>query len=242
MSRVTAAVQRGQAGDQTGAREALEALWEEVGQRGGDAFHRCVIAHFLADVQDDERDELVWDERALAAVAGVTDERAQEYDGSLQVRGFMPSLYLSLADDHRRLGDADRAHEFLGMARTVVDALGDDAYGELVRGGLEKIDRALTDGSTDPLPGQRRRRAVRKLPSARVRSPRPQRQAPAGPRDERPGPCRRTWGINADVFPEILDLHVGHRRDRRRRDATGPARSGVALDRPDITLLATDLA
>jgi hypothetical protein len=153
MSRVTAAVQSGQAGNRTTAQEDLEALWTEVEQRGGDAFHRCVIAHFLADLQDDERDELMWDERALAAVADVTDERAQEYHESLQVRGFMPSLYLSLADDHRRLGDMGRAHEFLGKARTVSDALGDDAYGELVRGGLEKISRALTDGSTDPLPG-----------------------------------------------------------------------------------------
>ncbi|OZM80357.1 hypothetical protein [Pseudonocardia sp. MH-G8] len=152
MNRVTAAVQSGQAGDRTTARESLEAIWTEVEQGGGDAFHRCVIAHFLADLQDDDRAELMWDERALAAVASVTDERAQEYDESLQVRGFMPSLYLSLADDHRRLGDADRAHEFLGKARTVSDALGDDAYGELVRSGLEKIGRALTDGSTDRLP------------------------------------------------------------------------------------------
>ncbi|TWF77769.1 hypothetical protein FHX44_113684 [Pseudonocardia hierapolitana] len=152
MNRVTAAVQSGQAGDRTTAREDLEAIWAEVEQRGGDAFHRCVIAHFLADLQDDDRDELMWDERALAAVAGVTDERAQEYHESLQVRGFMPSLYLSLADDHRRLGDAERAHEYLSKARTVSDALGDDAYGELVRSGLGKISRALTDGSTGRLP------------------------------------------------------------------------------------------
>ncbi|MHA6624304.1 hypothetical protein ACU61A_02725 [Pseudonocardia sichuanensis] len=152
MNRVTAAVQRGRTGDRTTARADLEAIWTEVGQRGGDAFHRCVVAHFLADLQDDDRDELMWDERALAAVSGVTDERAQEYDGSLRVRGFMPSLYLSLADDHRRLGDPDRAHEFLGKARSVSDALGDDGYGELVRSALEKISRALADGSTDRLP------------------------------------------------------------------------------------------
>ena len=81
-------------------------MWAEVEQGEGDDFHRCVIAHFMADLQEDERDELMWDERALAAVDGVSDERAQEYHPSLQVRGFMPSLYLSLADDHRRLGDA----------------------------------------------------------------------------------------------------------------------------------------
>jgi hypothetical protein len=83
----------------------------------------------------------------------VTDARAQEYDGSLRVRGFLPSLYLSLADDHRRLGAADRARGFLGEARDVIDALGDEAYGALVRSGMEKIGRALADGSTEPLPG-----------------------------------------------------------------------------------------
>ncbi len=152
MARVTAAVERGRAGEQAAARQELEAMWAEVERGGGDDFHRCVIAHFAADLQDDERDELMWDERALAAVDGVSDERAQEFDASLQVRGFMPSLYLSLADDHRRLGDANRAHDFLGKARATVDALGDDAYGDLVRGALDKVSRALAEGSTERLP------------------------------------------------------------------------------------------
>jgi hypothetical protein len=152
MDRVTAAVRRGAAGDRAAARRELEACWTEVGSTGGDAFHRCVIAHFLADLQDDVRDELAWDERALAAVAEVTDERAQAFHPSLSVRGFMPSLYLSLADDHRRLGDADRAHDFLGRASATIDALTDDAYGALVRSGLEHVGRALAGGSTDRLP------------------------------------------------------------------------------------------
>jgi hypothetical protein len=153
MVRVTAAVQRGQNGERATARQELEAIWAEVERSGGDAFHRCVIAHFTADLQEDDRQELMWDERALAAVDGVTDERAQEFDQSLEVRGFMPSLYGSLADDHRRLGDAIRAHEFLGKARATSDALGDDAYGDLVRAVLDKVSRALEDGSTERLPG-----------------------------------------------------------------------------------------
>ena len=152
MSRVTAAVQRGQAGERGTARQDLEAMWAEVERGVGDDFHRCVIAHFLADLQDDDRDELMWDERALVAVGGVSDERAQEFHGSLHVRGFMPSLYLSLADDHRRLGDANGAHNFLGLARDTIDALGDDAYGALVRSGLENVSRALAEGSTARLP------------------------------------------------------------------------------------------
>ncbi|GLY47781.1 hypothetical protein [Lentzea sp. NBRC 102530] len=152
MARVTATVQRGRAGERVAAREELESMWAEVEHGGGDDFHRCVIAHFLADLQDDQRDELAWDERALAAVRGVSDERAQRFDQSLQVRGFMPSLYLSLADDHRRLGDAARAREFLEKARAVSDALGEDAYGALVKGILDKLERAVAEGSTEPLP------------------------------------------------------------------------------------------
>ena len=79
-------------------------------------------------------------------VGGVSDERAQHF------RGFLPSLYLSLADDHRRLGDANRAHEFLHEARAASDALGDDAYGELIRGAMDEVGRALAEGSTEPLP------------------------------------------------------------------------------------------
>lgn len=149
IARVTAAVQRGRDGQREDARRELETMWAEAAD---DALHRCMIAHFLADLQDDARAELQWDERALAAVAEVTDERAREYDGPLRVEGFLPSLHASLADDHRRLGDAVRARGFLAEARAAADALGDDAYGDLVRGAMEKIGRALDEGSTAPLP------------------------------------------------------------------------------------------
>jgi hypothetical protein len=87
IARVTSAVQRGRAGGRATARQELEAMWAEVERGGGDDFHRCVIAHFLADLQEDGRDELMWDERALVAVDGVSDERAQEFHESLRVRG-----------------------------------------------------------------------------------------------------------------------------------------------------------
>lgn len=122
----------------------------------------CVIAHFLADLQDDDHAELMWDERALAAVDGVTDERAQEFDPSLQVRTFMPALYGSLADDHRRWGDPDRARYFLDRAWSGSGALSADPYGELVRSVLEMVGRALAEGSTDRLRSRWRCRAARR--------------------------------------------------------------------------------
>lgn len=90
------------------ARELLAALWDEIGPTG-DALHRCTLAHYLADLQDTTEAELAWDERALAAVSDLTDERAQRYLSSLQVQALLPSLYLTLADCHRRLGNVGPA-------------------------------------------------------------------------------------------------------------------------------------
>lgn len=142
LARIAAAVERGRSGERVAARAALEELWEEIGD---DAFHRCVLAHFLADLQDDDHSELHWDELALEAAAAVTG------DASSQVRGFLPSLYASVADDHRRLGDAALAREFLDRARSAADVLGDDPYGMVVKGAMEKIAAALDEGSTERL-------------------------------------------------------------------------------------------
>ncbi|MGK5685137.1 hypothetical protein [Actinoplanes sp. URMC 104] len=148
IAEISAAVERGRAGDRAGARRALEAMWESVGD---DALHRCTVAHFLADLQESVADELAWDERALAAAGHLTDERARQYDSSWQVRSFLPSLHLSVADAHRRCGNVAEARHHLAAALTDLDALPDDQYGALVRTGAEKITQALADGSTAPL-------------------------------------------------------------------------------------------
>jgi hypothetical protein len=146
LTRITAAVELGRAGRRAEAREALSGIWTGIGP-GGDAFHRCTLAHYMADLQDADEDELWWDEQALAAVADLTDERAQRVHESLQVRGFLPSLHLNLADDHRRLGDTARAREHLATARELSAVLPDDGYGSLVRRGIENVTAALDAGS-----------------------------------------------------------------------------------------------
>jgi hypothetical protein len=151
MNRIIAAVQRGRDGDQAGARDDLAAVWDEIGA-AGDPLHRCTLAHFLADLQETPEEELRWDERALAAVADLTDERAQQYQASLQVQGLLPSLHLSLADVHRRLANRGEAHRHLTLAREFAPHLPDDQYGALIRYGLDTIAAALAAGSTEPLP------------------------------------------------------------------------------------------
>ncbi|WP_406069651.1 hypothetical protein [Micromonospora sp. NBC_01638] len=150
MTRIIEAVQLGQSGARPQARELLTSLWDEIGPTG-DALHRCTLAHYLADLQDAAETELVWDERALAAVADLTDDRARHYHHTLQVQGFLPSLHLNLADVHRRLGHAGPAREHLATARMRVAQLPDDQYGDLVRAGIQHVDQALAAGSTHRL-------------------------------------------------------------------------------------------
>ncbi|MGV9213508.1 hypothetical protein ACTFTM_16760 [Micromonospora sp. RB23] len=145
MTRIVEAVQLGQTGRAAEARELLTALWDEIGPTG-DALHRCTLAHHLADLQDTLNAELSWDERALAAVSGLTDERARRHLPSLQVRAFLPSLYLNLADCHRRLGNAGAAREHLARAREHLAQLPDDPYGEMIRASVRDFD---ADDQTD---------------------------------------------------------------------------------------------
>ncbi|MSW64513.1 MAG: hypothetical protein F2825_06445 [Actinobacteria bacterium] len=130
------------------ARARLGELWD----RATDPLHRCGIAHSLADLQAEVADELAWDERALAAVADVDDARVQAAGAGAQVAAFLPSLHTNLADDHRRLGDPDRARQHLALARASIGALGDDAYGDLLRSAVGHVQGALDAGSTDRLP------------------------------------------------------------------------------------------
>ncbi|MGY1761927.1 hypothetical protein ACI79G_09185 [Geodermatophilus sp. SYSU D00779] len=151
MAQIVAAVELGRGGARAEARQRLTGLWERVGP-DGDPLHRVTLAHFLADLQDDVRAELRWDERALAAAGALTDERARQHDAALRVRGVLPSLHLDLADCLRRLGDAPGARRHLAAAASSIDELTDDAYGRMVRAGLWHVQEALGAGSTEPLP------------------------------------------------------------------------------------------
>lgn len=153
MTAIGAAVEQGRAGARAPAREALVRLWEQVGDTG-DALHRCSIAHYLADLQESVDDELLWDQRALAAVADLNDERAQRFHESLQVRAFLPSLHLNLADAYRRAGDHDRAQHHASVAGELARELPDDAYGAMIRGGVRQVAELLEVRSRAPLTEQ----------------------------------------------------------------------------------------
>ncbi|NKY37078.1 hypothetical protein HGA13_29000 [Nocardia speluncae] len=141
MADIYAAVRLGGVNRET-ARQALRMLWDQLGT-DGEPLHRSVVAHHLADLQDTAEGALLWDTRALdsAFVPGIPLG-----DGLL---GFLPSLYLSLADSHRLVGDFDVARMQLALARGHASVLADDAYGRVIRAGVDHVATLLAAESTD---------------------------------------------------------------------------------------------
>lgn len=144
MASIGEAVGWGHAGRVDEARERLTALWGRIGA-DGDPLHRCSLAHYLADLQDDPAEELRWDLRALDAAEVLTDVRAQRHHATLTVEGMRPSLHLNLAEDYRKLGRPDEAREQLALARRHVAVLPDDDYGRMIRSGIGRLAAELAE-------------------------------------------------------------------------------------------------
>ncbi|MEV5954457.1 hypothetical protein AB0M11_11885 [Streptomyces sp. NPDC051987] len=133
LTRIGQVVMLHHAGDREEARRRLLDLWAEIGEHGA-PLHRCTLAHYLADTQDDPSDELAWDLRALSAA-----------EGAAGLRGFYPSLHLNLAADYVKLGRTEAARSHLRRARGAATALGDDGYGDGVRAAISRLELRLGD-------------------------------------------------------------------------------------------------
>jgi hypothetical protein len=96
MTRVSEGIELSQSGDRETSCRLFAEAWEEIGGERGDPFHRCALAHSMADVQDDVREEPLWDRRALEAADMVSDERATAARVISPFAGFYPSLHLKL--------------------------------------------------------------------------------------------------------------------------------------------------
>ncbi|ELP66046.1 tetratricopeptide repeat protein [Streptomyces turgidiscabies] len=150
MTRIGQAVMLHHGGDREEARGRLLGLWAEIGA-AGDPLHRCTLAHYMADTQDDPSDELAWDLRALSAAQELSDERVAEvvqHEGALAVRALYPSLHLNLAADYVKLDRPDAARTHIRRARGSADALGDDDYGDGVRAAIGRLELRLGEGDS----------------------------------------------------------------------------------------------
>ncbi len=63
--------------------------------------------------------------------------------GIPSARAMAPSLHLNLGDGYLRQGRVDEAGEQLDAGLAAVDGLGDDGYGAMVRGGLDRLAERL---------------------------------------------------------------------------------------------------
>ncbi|MGI5371411.1 hypothetical protein [Streptomyces iakyrus] len=143
LTRIGQVVMLHHAGDREEARHRYLGLWAELGEHG-DPLHRCTLAHYLADTQDDPADELAWDLRALTAA----EEAREESVAVAAVIAIYPSLHLNLADDYLGLGRRDAARTHLRWAREAAAALADDSYGEGVWAAIARLESRLGEGGT----------------------------------------------------------------------------------------------
>ncbi|MBK8468499.1 MAG: hypothetical protein WAR57_12135 [Candidatus Phosphoribacter sp.] len=148
MEAIGKAVLLGREGDTESARRDLLAIWSKIGV-AGDPFHRCTLAHYLADLHESPAEALIWDVRALDAADALSDERAQQHHASLQVAAFYPSLYLNIADNLRRLGAFGAAAENINTAGQHASALGADAYGDTIRTAIREVQQAIENGDVE---------------------------------------------------------------------------------------------
>ena len=125
-----------QTGDRTTGRQALLACWEQT-DPAQHAF-RCVLAHYLADVEDSVDDEVAWDTTALAEYAHLRGGDLAGV-GIPAAAGLAPSLHLNLGDGFLRQGRTAEAAEQLRAGLGAVAALGDDGYGRMIRDGLDRL-------------------------------------------------------------------------------------------------------
>lgn len=146
MTRIGQAVMLLHGGDREEARNRFGSIWSEIGE-GGEALHRCTLAHYMADTQDDPGDELAWDLRALTAAEGlagevVTEPGAERRDVTA-VRALVPSLHLNLAADYVKLQHFEAARAHLDRAWDAVEVLEDDGYGGGVRAAIGRMERRM---------------------------------------------------------------------------------------------------
>jgi hypothetical protein len=87
--------------------EDARALYQEAWNIHTDDYEACIAAHYLARFQDTPEKTLQWDLIALQHANAIHDE---------SVRGFLPSLYLSLGKSYETLGNIAEAHKYYQLA------------------------------------------------------------------------------------------------------------------------------
>jgi len=143
---ITEAIGVALGGDRARGRELLAACWEATTDQ--DAARRCVLAHYLADAQDDLDEEVAWDEAALVAFAGVAEADLNPV-GIPSARALEPSLRLNLGDGYRRQGRFEDAKKQVDAGDSLVYLLPEDGYVAMIRAGLTRLRGRVESQSSE---------------------------------------------------------------------------------------------
>jgi tetratricopeptide (TPR) repeat protein len=116
--------QDGMRAEAEGRLPEARALFEQAWAARADDYDACVAAHYLARRQEDPAEILHWNREALRHAGAVGDDR---------VAALYPSLLVSVAMAHERLGDIAAAREAFERAAEHDAALPAGEYGEQLR-------------------------------------------------------------------------------------------------------------
>lgn len=139
--RLLAAIGRLHQGERDEARVQLIALNAELAV--DDWFHRCVLAHYLADAHDAPEDALRWDEVALQAAQQATAADFDERFPGTTLGSFFPSLHLNLAAGLEQLGRVEEARAQAELAHRAVAALPATPLAQLTRDAIARLRERL---------------------------------------------------------------------------------------------------
>lgn len=134
---VMAAVELALSGNGEDARQRFDALWRSLPL--DDHFHRCVVAHYMADLQAEATDELRWDRWALAAAFAAQRESFEDRVPGVSWSNFLPSLYLNLAASHERLGELEDARRYAAIALSRVGDAAETPLGDATRAAIQRL-------------------------------------------------------------------------------------------------------
>jgi hypothetical protein len=135
------AIQLALTGESEVARERLGQLWSTLPT--DDLFHRCVLAHYMADLQTDPRVELQWDQLALDAALLASPASFDGHIPDVTRDAFLPSLHLNLASSYERTRDLDSARRHAQLALHAVASLPATPLGETTRAAIIRIAARL---------------------------------------------------------------------------------------------------
>jgi hypothetical protein len=144
MLRITEAISLLHRGDRAEARAQFEAIWGEI-KNQPTPLHVCTLSHYMADLQEDSRMELLWDLRALRAARRTTTADTRAHHPSLAIESFFPSLHLNVAYGYFALGRHCKARQHVEAGLSALRVIPENPYLLTIHHGLERLARRVAD-------------------------------------------------------------------------------------------------